>query len=42
VRALKDLDKNMINEVKNLGKPPDAVNMVVQCVAILLGRKEIN
>ncbi|XP_041985040.1 dynein axonemal heavy chain 10 [Aricia agestis] len=40
--ALSDLDKNDITEIRSFATPPEAVQVVCECVAILRGVKEIN
>jgi dynein heavy chain len=41
-KALRDLDKASITEVKNLPNPPKAVVDVIQCVMVLLGEKNVS
>jgi len=38
-KAVRDLDKNSIVEIKSFTTPPDAVKFVMECVMILLGKK---
>lgn len=40
--ALEDLDKSDITEIRSFATPPEAVQVVCECVAILRGLKEIN
>lgn len=41
-RALADLDKAQITEIRSFATPPPQVQVVCECVAILKGYKEIN
>ncbi|XP_011184312.3 dynein axonemal heavy chain 10 [Zeugodacus cucurbitae] len=41
-RALADLDKAQITEIRSFATPPPQVQVVCECVAILKGVKEIN
>ncbi|XP_017478046.1 PREDICTED: dynein heavy chain 10, axonemal [Rhagoletis zephyria] len=41
-RALADLDKAQITEIRSFATPPPQVQVVCECVAILKGLKEIN
>lgn len=38
-KAVQQLDKNSIVEIKALPKPPEGVEFVMQCVMVLLGKK---
>lgn len=40
--ALSNLDKNDITEIRSFATPPEPVQVVSECVAILLGYKEVN
>lgn len=40
--ALNSLNKNDITEIKSFAVPPEPVQVVTECVAILLGYKEVN
>jgi len=40
--ALNNLNKNDITEIRSFTTPPEPVQVVTECVAILLGYKEIN
>ncbi|KAK9891062.1 hypothetical protein WA026_013388 [Henosepilachna vigintioctopunctata] len=40
--ALEDLDKSDITEIRSFASPPEAVQIVCECVAIVRGYKEIN
>lgn len=40
--ALNNLNKNDITEIRSFSTPPEAVQVVTECVAILLNYKEIN
>ncbi|XP_045466201.1 dynein axonemal heavy chain 10 [Harmonia axyridis] len=40
--ALEDLDKSDITEIRSFATPPEAVQVVCECVAIIRGYKEIN
>lgn len=40
--ALSNLNKNDITEIRSFATPPEPVQVVTECVAILLGYKEVN
>lgn len=40
--ALSNLNKNDIAEIRSFATPPEPVQVVTECVAILFGYKEIN
>lgn len=40
--ALNNLNKNDITEIRSFSTPPEPVQVVTECVAILLGYKEVN
>jgi len=40
--ALSNLNKNDITEIRSFSTPPEPVQVVSECVAILLGYKEVN
>lgn len=40
--ALQDLDKSDITEIRSFATPPEPVQVICECVAILKGLKEIN
>lgn len=40
--ALSNLQKNDITEIRSFATPPEPVQVVSECVAILLGYKEVN
>lgn len=40
--ALEDLDRNDITEIRSFATPPEAVQIVCECVAIIRGHKEIS
>lgn len=40
--ALSNLNKNDITEIRSFATPPEPVQVVSECVAILLGYKEVN
>lgn len=40
--ALNNLNKNDITEIRSFSTPPEPVQVVSECVAILLGYKEVN
>lgn len=40
--ALSNLNKNDITEIRSFSTPPEPVQVVTECVALLLGYKEVN
>jgi len=40
--ALNNLNKNDITEIRSFATPPEPVQVVTECVALILGYKEVN
>lgn len=40
--ALNNLNKNDITEIRSFATPPEPVQVVTECIALLLGYKEVN
>lgn len=40
--ALSNLNKNDITEIRSFATPPEPVQVVTECIAILMGYKEVN
>lgn len=40
--ALNNLNKNDITEIRSFSTPPEPVQVVTECIAILLGYREVN